>query len=372
MNRIILKILILLGFVLVLLNGNSLSAQSSNPFQLFSPQDSIFLDSSIEIIEILDTLSVDSSVISQIEPITSITPEVPIAEIAPEKQISQNPFELVSRVINQEVIQEIPISEQSESISNIVIDTSSENEIINDSLSSNNTVATLEDPLLELESDPNSLPLKGKNLIVFLITLFCGLILSVAINSNRNILRKIWKSLRNLSYMKLLQKEERNGLSGGFIILYIIYVLNAAIFVRFLCLYYKIPFLNANLFGILFVLTLFILLRHLSLVLISYLRKRLPDAINYSFIITTINLILGLVLIPINLLIAFGPDFIANKTIVFGLVIIALSYLLRWFRGLLNSLRIIIGDSFHFLLYLCTCEIVPVMIIIGYVRSLIN
>jgi len=102
------------------------------------------------------------------------------------------------------------------------------------------------------------------------------------------------------------------------------------------------------------------------------LRKRLLDAINYSFIITTINLIVGLILIPINLIIAFGPEFLVNKTIIFGLVIVALTYLLRWLRGFLNSLRIIIGDSFHFLLYLCTCEIVPVMIIIGYVRSLIN
>ena len=371
MKRIIRILLILLGFLLVLPDSNKLSAQSSNPFQLFSAIDSNIVEKNIEVIDIQDSLSSDSQVLTIIEPTVIISQGEQQPVIEENGQNQTNPFELISKVKDGVIAQETDNPNTSSA------DTSNSVPIV-ESLFSKEALAK-DSSQVDLKNEGSSLgkiakppPAKRKNLIVFLITLFCGLLLSVAINSDRNILGKIGKSLRNLNYMKLLQKEEKNGLSGGFVILHIIYIINAAIFLRFICLYFSIPFMNYNLYGILLTLSILLILRHFSLIIISFLRKRLPDAINYSFIITTVNLILGLVLIPINLLIAFGPEFIVNKTIIFGLVIVALSYLLRWFRGFLNSLRIVLGDSFHFLLYLCTCEIVPVMIFIGYVRSLIN
>ncbi len=83
----------------------------------------------------------------------------------------------------------------------------------------------------------------------------------------------------------------------------------------------------------------------------------------YVFIIFLISKILGIVLLPFTVLMAFADMNIAAVAALVSLLFAGLLLLLRFFRsyGLLqNQLRI---NRFHFLLYLAGVEIIPLLLI---------
>ena len=83
----------------------------------------------------------------------------------------------------------------------------------------------------------------------------------------------------------------------------------------------------------------------------------------YIFIIFLINKIIGVILIPFSILIAFAMPSLATASVIISLLLIGLMFLLRFFRsyGLLqNQLKV---SRFHFFMYLIGIEILPVLLI---------
>ncbi len=83
----------------------------------------------------------------------------------------------------------------------------------------------------------------------------------------------------------------------------------------------------------------------------------------YIFIIFLINKILGVILLPFIVVIAFGNPVIASACVIISLFLIGLMFVLRFFRsyGLLqHQLKI---SSFHFLMYVVGIEVVPLLLI---------
>ena len=83
----------------------------------------------------------------------------------------------------------------------------------------------------------------------------------------------------------------------------------------------------------------------------------------YIFIIFLINKILGILLIPFTIIIAFSIPELATAAVIISLLLIGLMFLLRFFRsyGLLqHQLKI---SRFHFFMYVAGIEVIPVLLI---------
>lgn len=83
----------------------------------------------------------------------------------------------------------------------------------------------------------------------------------------------------------------------------------------------------------------------------------------YIFIIFLINKILGILLIPLIIIMAFSSSFLLKIAILIAILLIALMFLLRIFRsyGLLqHQLKI---NKIHFFMYITGVEILPVLLI---------
>jgi hypothetical protein len=83
----------------------------------------------------------------------------------------------------------------------------------------------------------------------------------------------------------------------------------------------------------------------------------------YLFIIFLINKILGVLLVPVIIIMAFSASFLVKWVVTLSLLFIALLLLLRFFRsyGLLqNQLKV---SRLHFLLYILGTEVVPLLLI---------
>lgn len=228
---------------------------------------------------------------------------------------------------------------------------------------------------LTKDSEDDTVVVKDKetksNIYIFWISILSGLILSILLTINRGVIVKIWKGIKNNNFMILFQKEERNGNSVSFALLYLCFVLNLSAFITLIVKRKAYDFLDQSFFKIFFLVLSLVLLRHIVMVVIRLISNAKKEINNYYFSIVSINSLLGMVLIPINLLLAFGPSYTQPQVVFLGVIILMVCLITRWIKGITNSLRLIFNASFHFFLYLCTAEMLPLLIGIRIYLNLI-
>jgi hypothetical protein len=78
---------------------------------------------------------------------------------------------------------------------------------------------------------------------------------------------------------------------------------------------------------------------------------------------------MSLFLGPVNLLIAYAPEGFTPLLINGTLFILALFYVLRSLRGAFIANNYLLYYKFHFLLYLCTVEIAPALVLIKIISN---
>ena len=212
----------------------------------------------------------------------------------------------------------------------------------------------------------------GSNAFLFWLNILTALILAIVINTQNGAIKKITNAITNENVLKLIHREEKKGIKGYHLLLYISFFINAAIFI-YLVVYnfYKLQgwkYFQWIFMGILGV----YLVKHIFIYLIGKVFPFKKDSQLYGFTIQTFNIFTGIILIPFNLIIAFGPENTAVPLIYLGLIIIGTLALLRVFRGFLIASTYIQSNLFHFLLYLCTFEILPILLLIKIIGNFGN
>ena len=103
--------------------------------------------------------------------------------------------------------------------------------------------------------------------------------------------------------------------------------------------------------------------KFLTLKLIGWISGMQAATDQYIFVIFLINKIMGILLIPFIVLLAFSPLHWVNSIMIFSYCVIGILFLLRYLRsyGLLQNQVKITG--IHFLLYIIGMEILPLLLI---------
>lgn len=86
-------------------------------------------------------------------------------------------------------------------------------------------------------------------------------------------------------------------------------------------------------------------------------------ASSYIFLVLMVNQIMGVLLIPFSIFLAFAQNETNNIVITLSIILIVLLLLYRYFvsfASLRNDLKL---NAFHFFLYLCTVEILPSLLL---------
>lgn len=204
---------------------------------------------------------------------------------------------------------------------------------------------------------------------LFLFFLLQLLLITSILGINREFIKKISRSISNDNFAKLVARDYNSGYNALFAIMYLIFIISFSIFVYLASWHF---------FGLKgfprFVLFFFsvsgvYMFRHFFLALMGFIFPFAKALSYYNFMIILFNSYLGMLLIPINVLMAYSPAFFGNMAVYIGIAIIVIMYLLRLLRGALHAYTFIRKHLFHFFLYLCTCEIAPIFIL---VRFLIN
>lgn len=209
--------------------------------------------------------------------------------------------------------------------------------------------------------------LSGGVMALLLLAAFAFLTFSVA--SNRTAVGKAWGGFLNDNGFAVAQREAA-GFVGNtpYFLLYGNFLFNAGIFTFLVTRVFQqeafnnLPFLLICLIGAAVV----FLFKHLLLRIIGTLFPFEVEVRKYNFLIVIFNCVLGLFLVPFNLFIAFSAKAGSQQLLLVSwmLGLVAIFYAYRSLRASSIGAKFLTQSPIHFLLYFCTVEIAPVLLLV--------
>lgn len=200
---------------------------------------------------------------------------------------------------------------------------------------------------------------------LFVIILAMMVILTLVVTIFRIFISKIWKAFLNDNLLHQLMREQSTGVTVAYSILYLMFFINAGIFLFLLCDYFEVSIATTNFASLMICIggvMGFFLVKHLLLQIVKGVFPVEKEVSSYSFTITVFNIVVGFFLVPMILLIAYAPDSVTQVMIYTTLGLLVLALLFRSLRGLFIASRFFAWHKFHFFLYLCAVEIAPVVV----------
>ncbi len=207
---------------------------------------------------------------------------------------------------------------------------------------------------------------------LFITVLVMLIFLTLVVTIFRLLIGKIWQAFLNDNLLNQLLREQSAGMTLAYSILYVVFFMNAGLFAYLALRHLEIEPAKSNFASLLVctgAITGFFLIKHLVLYLISAIFPVAKEVGSYQFTIVVFNIIIGFFLAPLILLIAYAPAEMTHYVIYGTFLLLVLAYLFLSLRGLFIANRFIAWHKFHFLLYLCTVELAPIMVIIKLVIS---
>ncbi len=202
--------------------------------------------------------------------------------------------------------------------------------------------------------------------LLFWSLLFLSFLLAIALNINRSVTLKLYRSLINLNFLSLLYRESKEENRLIYYLLYGLYFIGLSLFIYLSILQFKGLKSPVYILYISAFVVLVYALRHLSLKLIGSIYGVYKEADRYLFSIVISSCIMSIILIPADFIITFVNPELGRKCIWLIFIIFIILYLYRQFREIIFSVNLWRQHIFHFLLYLCTFEIAPVVLCIVF------
>ncbi len=212
-----------------------------------------------------------------------------------------------------------------------------------------------------------------RNWLLFVIVPLI-LFLTVVSSLFRDKISTIYKACTNGNYLSLSYRESMGRTNFHTFFFYILSILSFAAFGLILAVNEFIN--NENFWQAMMVAiglsTAYILSKSFG---IAFVRSVFPNKKTmdyYLFMFGQYNFLLGLVLIPFSIFIAFSPGTAQQIITYIALIIIGIWWIMRIFRGLQIGSRFLSGNIFRFFIYLCTVEIAPIIILFTILKLILN
>lgn len=202
---------------------------------------------------------------------------------------------------------------------------------------------------------------------LFFTILTMMVILTLVVTVFRVFISKIWRAFKSDNMLSQLLREQSTDTTVAYLILYVMFFVNAGIFVFLALRYFNIKIAGNNISTLLLCIggiAGFYAVKHLLLQIVKYIFPVEKEVSRYNFTVTVFNVIAGIFLVPMVLLIAYAPAGVTGFAIYLALGLLLLTIAFRALRGLFIANRFFAWHKFHFFLYLCAVEFAPLLVTI--------
>lgn len=156
--------------------------------------------------------------------------------------------------------------------------------------------------------------------------------------------------------------------------LLIVYFLSGGLFLYELTEYFHLDIINLQGFKLFLTLSAGLialaLIRYIIMSLTGFLFKKQKLFSAYLFQHFLNNKVLGIILIPLNLGLAYSRDLFLDILVYFSLISIAILFIMKIIRAGQFIFKYVFS-LFYLILYLCILELLPVLVIIYLLKSLL-
>ena len=218
------------------------------------------------------------------------------------------------------------------------------------------------------ESAKAPAPLQNSYRTFLLITnILLLLLLTILLTIFRGQASKAYRAFLNDNLLSQLQREREAGGGIPYYLFYAYFLISAGFFIFLLASHYGQSFSGNHWISLLYCIGIAVALflgKHLLLGFLAYVFPINKEMALYNFTIIVFSIILGFFLTIINLLLAYAPNEAIQGVLYSAYAGIGAIYLFRSLRGLFIGNRFALFHKFHFLLYICTVEIAPVLVLV--------
>lgn len=210
--------------------------------------------------------------------------------------------------------------------------------------------------------------------ILFYIICVLFLVLGIFRSLNKKYFDNITRVFFNnsLRQSQLIDQLLQTKIPSLFMNLFFVAVAGLYLFLL-LSYFEKSPINNwINLYSCIFFVLLVYVVKYIILHFFGWITDSKSEVEKYSFLVFLFNKILGLLLLPFVVIMAFTDKKIASIFVTISFCMIVIVLLLRYFRAynlLRNKLKL---SWFHFLLYVIGLEILPILLIYKATMSFLN
>lgn len=215
-------------------------------------------------------------------------------------------------------------------------------------------------------SAPSSPTPAGYSRFLFTVVILLFVLLVILVTLYRSIPGRVYRAFLNDNLLSQLHREQGAIVSPPYFLFYLFFFFNAGFFLYLLTWHYQIPVAGRHWLSFLALtggLTALYTAKHLLMKILEAVLPPRREIRLYSFTIIIFSIAIGFLLIPFNLLIAYGPVEAVPGVITMAIAMLGLALGFRFVRGIFIGGRILASHLFHFLLYICTVEIAPALII---------
>lgn len=197
-------------------------------------------------------------------------------------------------------------------------------------------------------------------------------LLTLLMTGVRAFLQRAYSAFATDTMMNQVYRDRESSGLLPYLVWYIYFFVNAGLFLYFILRFYDVSLTSSHYLQWLYctagVAGLY-MLKHLLLNITGFIFPVAAQIKRYNFLIIIFGIIIGLILTPINILLAYGPEELFNILIFIALGAVGLIYGFRYLRGLFIANKFLLFYRFHFLLYICTVEIAPVMVLVKLILN---
>ena len=295
-------------------------------------------------------------------------------EIVQEKEIIENVIP-VPTVLEEETVDITEKTEAVEEITNeeqLVIDPNNPFELIAPTAKSTAIIKDKPTTIVPAPSKKTS-PFQPTQAVskdrgaLFGIILGLSLLLAFLFAGFRSSFNKAYQNITNSSILKQSYREMSTIGQLPLNIWYVFSWISIGTFIFLLMRYYGLGLSTSTLGNFAYsvgIISVLMLLKHAVLFFIGTIFPVQKEVQLYNFLVIIFGVALGVALVPANIFIAYLANDLVSYAIYIALAIVVILYLLRAFRGLMISNRLLTFHRFHFLLYICAVEIAPVIILL--------
>lgn len=206
---------------------------------------------------------------------------------------------------------------------------------------------------------------------MFLVPILSLIIIAYSKSVYPNRFKNMWRSTYNAILLRQMIREESN-IPKEYILHFANYVMLSGLALFSVFKLFEIPVFGLS--GVMLylascgIITLLYFIKGIGVTITSFVINGDFTLSEYRYVVFLVNRIMGAVLLPLVIMLVYGPLNQARYYLIAIAAVLILAYLYRVGKGLINALRSGVG-VFYIFFYICTLEILPIIISTKFIMN---